>query len=70
MLIDPASKVSVPFVVVMRTIPKVAESVFLPEVNLITDCASPERDPFATQIYPETKLKTRLPLYACAAVEL
>jgi hypothetical protein len=52
MLIVPASKVSVPLTVVMRTRSRVAESVFEPAVDLFVTLLDSEKLPLATQMFP------------------
>lgn len=68
MFIVPASKVSVPLTVVMRTWVKVSDRVLLPP--LVPACVEPVI-PYAldnTQVLPETSVKTAWPNTALAAV--
>jgi len=51
MFIDPASNVSVPPTVVMRTRSKVPERVFAPETKQHTDVDEPEMTPCITQVF-------------------
>lgn len=70
MLIVPASKVSVPLTVVMRTRSKVPDSVFDPLVMLENSVAEPPNKPEADQVFPVMLQKIIFPLNKQAAVEL
>ena len=63
MLIVPASKVSVPFTVVMRTRSSVPERAIFPAVvPTVADACRPIQ-PFAVQLLPVVKVKTIEPTY-------
>jgi hypothetical protein len=67
MLIEPASKVSVPLTVVMRTVVRASDSVFVPEILFIVDASETPNIPDITQIFPLTFVKIKCPVYVEAA---
>lgn len=69
MLIEPASKVSVPFGVVILTLSNVADNVFVPAVKGIA-ADGLEKTPDATQIFEETLVITICPENKAACGEL
>ena len=61
MLIEPASKVSVPLTVVMRTRSKVPDKVILPAFIVVTLLFDTAKFPDPTQILEPTRVNTILP---------
>jgi len=66
MLIEPASKVSVPLTVVMRTLSSVPESVLFPADTIAQVLAGAANTPFDTHIFEPTKFNTIEPRKALA----
>ena len=66
MLIDPASKVSVPLTVVMRTWVRVSDRVFDPELQKDLSAVVDPKHPKCVQELPPTRFNTDVPLYTAA----
>jgi hypothetical protein len=68
MLIEPASKVSVPFTVVMRTRSKTSDKVFEPEPVITIVSLLQQIEIFATHVFEDKFVKVTEPCLTTAAL--